>query len=303
MAASAASEQRVTVVINAQAGAHGTEDVSTRLRELFAARNIEIDIVSMPQIEAACSVGPGAIIVAAGGDGTVSTVASRLAGSSTRLGILPLGTLNHFAQDVGIPLDLEQAVATVAAGRTTALDVGEVHGRVFVNNCSLGVYPSIVQGRDELRRRGHWKWTAFILATLRVIRRQHRLLVRLEADGDSSIWRTPFVMVGNNEYDVAGLRVAGRSRLDKSLLFAYIAPGVHVRDLPRILLKELFERILHRAAAPSDTFRVFSAKDLWIDARGRRTVHVALDGEVAMMELPLHFRSRASALNVLVPGE
>jgi len=69
--------------------------------------------------------------------------------------VLPLGSLNHFARDLNIPADLDKAIAVIAARRTRAVDVGSVNDRVFVNNASIGVYPSIVEAREELRRRGY----------------------------------------------------------------------------------------------------------------------------------------------------
>src|SRR5476649_731552 len=99
-------------------------------------------------------------VVAGGGDGTINAVASVLAGSSVALGVLPLGTLNHFAKDLNIPLDLDQAIATIARGTTAQVDVGDVNGRIFVNNSSLGLYPHIVRARDQQQRRlGRGKWT------------------------------------------------------------------------------------------------------------------------------------------------
>ena len=93
------------------------------------------------------------VIVAGGGDGTIHTIAAVLAGTGVPLGILPLGTLNHFAKDLGIPMELHDAVDVVAAARGVNVDVGEVNGIVFINNSSIGVYPYMVLDRERLRRR------------------------------------------------------------------------------------------------------------------------------------------------------
>ena len=107
------------------------------------------------------------MVVAAGGDGTVNAVASALAGSDMPLGIFPLGTFNHFARDIGIPLGPEAAAKVIATGHPKRVDVGEVNDRIFVNNSSLGVYPDIVRERESLRQQGHRKWTAFTIASAR----------------------------------------------------------------------------------------------------------------------------------------
>ena len=96
-------------------------------------------------------------VVAGGGDGTVNAVAGTLVGSDAALGVLPMGTLNHFAKDVGIPQNLEAAVRNIFTGQVTNVDVGEVNGRVFVNNSGVGFYPHFVRQREEQERHGHVK--------------------------------------------------------------------------------------------------------------------------------------------------
>ena len=107
-----------------------------------------------------------AVVVAGGGDGTVNAVASILLGRDMALGVLPLGTLNHFAKDLGIPLDIEAATRTIFQGRQVSVDVGEVNDRIFLNNSSLGIYPRIVRYREAQRAQGQNKWIAFARAIL-----------------------------------------------------------------------------------------------------------------------------------------
>jgi len=244
-------------------------------------------------------------IVAGGGDGTVSAVASVVAGTNTALGVLPLGTLNHFARDSGIPMDLESAVATIAAGHIKTVDSGEVNGRTFVNNASIGIYPDIVVERERLRQLGHRKWIAFALASGRILRRYRRLVVRLAAPrqgsgqaGDASERaRTAFLFVGNNEYHVDGLSLGARDRLDGGRLFAYFAPRVHTRELPKLLALALAGRVRERQVLES-----VAAGQLHVVTPGRRRLRVAVDGEVIVMRMPLLFRARPASLRVIVPG-
>jgi diacylglycerol kinase family enzyme len=226
----------------------------------------------------------------------VSRVVAGVIDTDATLGILPLGTLNHFAKDLRIPLELHAAVATIAAGRVGRVDVGQVNDRVFVNNSSIGLYPSIVHARDELRRRGHWKWTAMAIATARVLRRYGGVHVRIDVDGRERVWRTPFVFVGNNEYTLDGISLGSRASLQGGKLFVYVAPRVHTRDLPMLLVKAIAGR-----AGRSGDFEIVSAVELRIDTRRPRTVRVALDGEVTKMDAPLHYRTRPGALRVLLP--
>jgi diacylglycerol kinase family enzyme len=143
-------------------------------------------------------------IVAAGGDGTVSAVAGGLVGSDKPLGILPSGTLNHFAKDLGLPLTLHEAAAVIAAGNTHRIDVAELNGRTFINNSSIGIYPHLVHHRDQQRQRlGRNKWIAMLIAAFSVFRRHPTVRVRIGI-GDRTVLRTtPFVFVGNNRYQMS----------------------------------------------------------------------------------------------------
>src|SRR5207244_13653059 len=98
------------------------------------------------------------IVVAAGGDGTVSTVAGALAGTRSALGVVPMGTLNHFARDLKVPIDVAEAAKAIVQGRETRVDIGEVNGRVFVNNSSIGLYPSFLMHRRHQERLGRGRW-------------------------------------------------------------------------------------------------------------------------------------------------
>jgi diacylglycerol kinase family enzyme len=232
-------------------------------------------------------------VVAGGGDGTVSAVASVLAGTPTPLGVLPLGTLNHFAKDLGIPTDRAKAIAVIAARRTRRVDIGRVNDRIFVNNSSIGVYPSIVETRERLRKEGRTKWAAVALATFDVLRRDDDVSIRLEADRTKIIARTPFVFVGNNEYLAEGIRLGGRTRIDGGQLSVYFAPPVRTRHLPRLFAHSVF------GFASRERVASLITSELWIDTPFASRVNVACDGELYSLVTPLHYRSWAGALNVL----
>ena len=167
---------------------------------------------------------------------------SALAGTSTPLGVLPLGTLNHFAKDAGIPLDLRESGADRRrAPRRRRVDVARVNDRIFINNSSIGVYPSFVESRERLRAQGHSKWAGVRAGDRRSAAARRR-------SGDSAaraiarglVARTPFVFVGNNEYLAEGIKLGARTRLDAGRLYAYFAPPVRTRDLPKLFAQALF---------------------------------------------------------------
>ena len=293
----------IAIVLNAAAGRlTARADVETELRDLFRAVGRDAEIVPVrpgqnPAELAREARSQAAIVVAAGGDGTVSSVAAGIIDSPAALGVLPLGTLNHFAKDVHIPLDLREAVAVIAAGHIGTVDVGTVNDRIFINNSSIGVYPDFVQEREALRQRGHRKWPAMAIATMRVIRRYPGMTVSIEVEAQVRNWRTPFVVVGNNEYAIDGLRVGARTRLDAGMLFVYVTPRARARDLPVLLAKALAGR-----ASRSGAFEIIATTAATMDTRRARYVPVATDGEVVTLRTPLVYRSHPGALRVVLPG-
>lgn len=232
-------------------------------------------------------------IAVGGGDGTIRTVASVLADSEVPLAVLPLGTLNHFAKDVGIPGDLPAAVALIGEGDVRAVDAGEVNGRLFINNSSIGLYPYMVADRERRRAaEGISKWWAMILAALRVARRfpRRRLLVRTE--GASRPYRTACLFVGNNEYDMNFLSL-GRKQLDRGKLSLYVTrPATALAFLWFALKAGLGLKL-----PELDRLEVESAEILTRTSR----LPVALDGEIETLAPPLRYRVRPRALRVIVP--
>lgn len=237
------------------------------------------------------------IIVAAGGDGTLNAVAAALVDTDVALGIVPLGTLNHFAKDVGIPLDLAGAVRTIFKGRVVRVDVGDVNGRIFLNNSGLGLYPLIVRDRQKQQKRyGRGKWLAFVWATFRVLRRYPFLRLDLCLNGTDIIRRrTPFVFVGNNVYQMDALNIGSRLQLDAGTLSLYTTQPVG-----RLGLLKLGIHLLAGQLHGRDDFSAFTAQELVIKTRQRR-LRVATDGEVTVLKTPLHYRIRQRALPVIVP--
>ena len=239
----------------------------------------------------------GCVLVAAGGDGTVSTVASVAVRTRSTFGVVPLGTLNHFARDAGIPLDPVKAVATIAAGHTRELDVGVMNGSTFVNNFSLGLYPRLVWERQREQYRGRGKWTAFGIALVKTWHRYPTVAVSLEVDDVPLVRRTPFVFVGNGDYRAEGMSLGTRSSLDSGLLSVFLAPGVG-----RFELLELPIRAIARRLAAEVKFESFRAHNVAIDGF-QSTFAVALDGELnANHRLPLRCKLLPRALRTIVPA-
>ena len=237
------------------------------------------------------------LLVAAGGDGTVSVAAAAAIAAGKPLGIIPTGTLNHFARDAGLPLTLPDAVAILRAGHTRRFAVGIVNGRIFINNASIGAYPRMVWERKRARQRGLPRAVASMLAALETWIELRSDTVRLAVDGHELVRRSPFVFVGNSEYDVEGVRLGRRPRMTDGKLSLYVAP-----DTGRLGALALPVRALLGSLKRHEKFEAWLASSIRLDMEGPR-VGVALDGELAVLETPLRYSVRPGALRVIVPAE
>lgn len=296
----AAPGHPLAIIVNASAGTADAEELPRKLRDLFGDRDVRViaagsgeEVIARAKEELERGVG---ILVAAGGDGTISAIASLLVGTDRILGVLPRGTLNHFARDLGIPPDLEGAATVILEGVARSVDVGEVNGKVFLNNSSLGMYPSIVRHRESQQERlGRSKWAALLWATLRVLRRTPAITVRVEAHGKERVARTPLLFIGNNEYEMTGFQVGTRRRLDAGELWLYLTRKSSAWALIRLAVRALFGTI-HEA----EDFEALRVREARIETR-RPRLHVATDGEVGWFDSPLHYRIRPGALRVMLP--
>lgn len=293
----------IAVVLNTASGVGRRPGIAQEIGELFRQAGVEAAIHASddPRDLAAATreamKAHAEAIVAAGGDGTVSAVAAELAGTDTPLGVLPLGTLNHFAKDAGIPTDLPKAVETIAGGRTRRVDAARVNDHLFINNSSIGVYPDIVTLREQLRASGYPKWIAAARATLQVLRRESEISIRVATGASETVVRSPFLFVGNNEYRSEGIHLGSRVSLDGGKLWGYFAPPVRTRDLPK-----LFTRAVFGLARREHALEAMTGTQLWVDALNARIIAVACDGEVLNLTSPLHYRAWPAALRVLMPA-
>jgi YegS/Rv2252/BmrU family lipid kinase len=293
---------KIEVILNSSSGSGHEEGMEKTLAEAFKAAGAEARI-SMAQTGAEvitlaeqAAQGDADVVVAAGGDGTISSVAAAIIDSNKSLGVLPFGTMNHFAKDLGIPLDLVGAVATIAAGHQTEVDVGEVNGHVFINNSSLGLYPIIVHKRQKQQRLGWGKWPAYIWAAFGVLRRYPFLNVRVAVDSEELYSHTPFVFIGNNKYEMEKLNIGSRAHLDRGELSLYMTNRTGRLGLVRLALRALL-RGLHQ----EKDFVALCTKEIWIETRHKH-VRVALDGEVTRIVPPLNYSAHPRALRVLTPA-
>ena len=237
------------------------------------------------------------LIIVGGGDGSVGAAVSALAGTGAKLGILPLGTLNHFARDLGIPADLHQAVALIAGGKARSVDVAEVNGRTFVNNSAIGLYPLMVVDRESQQRRlGRSKRLAMLVASLRTLARFHDSRLTLTTDEGRSSLDTPLLFVGNNDYRIAMPGAGQREALDDGHLCVLV---MRKKGVPGFLAA--IARALLGLSRANDMVRLDDIERLRVDSR-QPTLAISIDGETCRMTPPLDYRIRKAALRVIAPA-
>lgn len=300
--------RRLRVLLNRDGGTVqrlGVDAVREQLEAGFARGGAEADLrfVAAAELRAMAEaalrdVRAGRIdaVAVGGGDGSVNAMANVLAGTGVPLGVLPLGTLNHFAKDLGMPQELDAAAEAIARAVPRRVDAAEVNGRVFVNNSLLGVYPYMVADRERRRRlHGLGKWAAMSLAFLRMLWRFPRHRLRLAIAGRQRPYRTPCLFVGVNAYEVELFREQRRRGMDRGELWLLVAKhGDPLR----------FAWFAFRAAffglSPSADFELMRVAAVEVRPKAAR-VRVAVDGEIERMRGPLHYRIRPGELLVLAP--
>jgi len=237
------------------------------------------------------------IVVAAGGDGTVTAIAEALVGTDKTMAILPMGTANLLARDLSIPLELDEWLPAFALMQPRRIDVGEVNGHLFLHKVVIGFVPGIAAGRELLRGRdGFGARLAFLRYFFRRLFRSRRLAVEIaHADGERRIHRVQAVAVASNAYEEGFASFFSRPRLDAGILTLYILKHLSLGDLLRLSAAFIMGRWRSDAALDIQSVQTVTIKS------HKKTLNVMLDGEVLALEPPLAFSIRPGALKVLAP--
>ena len=238
------------------------------------------------------------IVVAAGGDGTQSAVAGALAGTGTMMGVLPGGTFNYFARDLGVGETIEEGLETLQDARPRAVDIGQIEDLVFLNNVSLGAYPHILKTREGIYKRwGRSRMAAYwsVLVALRRLRNPMRLTAKV--DGQERRFTTALVFVARSAYQLDAFGLDGADAIRAGNMAVLIAKAR--KPLP--LLRSAFRLALGLSAKDSD-FDLIVTDSLVIDTGQFRQL-IAHDGEKTRMKSPFHVQVLHGALTVLVPAD
>ena len=293
----------IEVIINAGGGSFVENETEQLLIDQFAANGLRANIRlarsgdQISEFANAAVGGDATLIIAGGGDGTISSVAGIVSTSGKTFGVLPLGTFNNFSKDLNIPQDIAGAVRVIAEGHTAVIDLAEVNGRIFINNSSIGLYPRIVRKREQQQQRlGRSKWSAAIWAALRMFRVSPFLKVEILVNGRLFLRKTPFVFVGNNEYEMDLFNIGRRRALDKGKLSVYF-----IHRGGRLGAFVLLFRTITGTIKQWRDFEQVLTESVMIQTR-RKRLDVAFDGEVSLVDTPLRYRILPQALRLIVPA-
>jgi diacylglycerol kinase family enzyme len=235
------------------------------------------------------------LVIVGGGDGSIHYSLQALAGTQTRLGILPLGTFNHLAKDLGISLDCREALETAVRGTTREIDLGRVNGRYFANNMIIGLYPDIVRERERLRR-WYGKWRAYVRAGLLAFHRFRHVSLLIETAHHLETVKTHVFAVAVNEYDLSRLGIlAPKATFDRGRLSVYWLPHMSKPAFIRTIARYLGGRL-----RSGEQFRFVSTSAVTVRSR-HRMIRVGIDGEYVTFDTPLRIAIVPRGLLVRVP--
>jgi diacylglycerol kinase family enzyme len=294
---------RFHIVFNSNAGTALTLGLTAdALLEQFVAAGLDATIDADAETPfadriAAALADEAEVIVAAGGDGTVTALAEAMVGSDKTLAVLPLGTANLLARDLGVPLDLAQAVAAMPAMAETRIDVGEVNGRIFLHNVTVGTVPGIAAGREQIRGRNDiGALIGFARYFFRRLARARRIAVEIAPEeGENRVGRVQAVVVANNTYDEGFGHVFSRKRLDRGKLGLYTLKHLTAFDVIRLSAGMVVGRWRQDEALTIEHVSAVTIRSK------KETVMTMFDGEIESFTVPLRFRIRPLALSVLAP--
>lgn len=286
--------RRIPAFINPAAG--GAEEARTALSggDVFDVREIPPQELE-DAIRRIVAEGATRILVA-GGDGTIATAASALLETGSELAILPGGTLNHFATDLGIPKESAEALALATSGSARPADAALVNKRLFLNTSSVGAYVHFVKVREYLEPRFGYR-IASAIAAFRILFQLRQFTVEVEVDGKRRTYRTPIVFIGVGERELKLPTLGNRIPHGKRGLHVMVVRG---RSAARVLAIAL-NAVARGVTTVSRTLELDSFIVDHCTITLRRHSTIAVDGELVSLGTPLEYHLERDAIRVVCP--
>lgn len=294
----------VRAIVNMGSGRKTGDDIAEQLDKALRGRVAGLDIRSTEKGAdltdmARQAAGEGVdLIVAAGGDGTQAAIASALAGTDVAMAVIPGGTFNYFARELGTGETVDQALRVFRAPRLRHVHVGDVNGMLFLNNISFGAYPEILKHRESVYRRwGRSRVAAYWSAMVALWNLRHPLTLTVQAEGNTHRFTTALAFVAQSAYQLETFGLEGADRVREGHLALLVAKAQRPGPLVRAALRLAFGK-----SARYTDFDLICADEMMIEAKPAHE-YMAHDGEKTWMDSPFHVRVRHNALKVLVPGD
>jgi diacylglycerol kinase family enzyme len=287
-----------TLFLNRNSGVKADTDA---LLEAAKAADLEVIEIS-PELDCVREIRERAahgttLFIAAGGDGTVHHVVQAVAQTSSILAVIPAGTYNHFARDLGIPLDWLEALEVALNGDNRQIDAARINDRFFINNVSLGLYPEMVARREE-HGRDYPRWKARLYALYRTMRKYRHVTLTVESAAQQETIRTHVFLVSNNSYDLERFGIeASREAMDEGKLSVYWLSHRSRWQLAKIVARYMAGRVREIPG-----FTSFRTTQMRVQA-SRPTLKVGIDGELFTLATPLSIASVPASVTVRVPRQ
>ena len=297
------------IVMNAASGHNDASDEQRVVASVLTAAGREFEFLEIDKpasIAAVCekavalAQARNGVVVAAGGDGTINAVAAAVLRSNCPFGVLPQGTFNYFGRANAIPQDSRAAATALLGASVSPVNVGEVNGRVFLVNASLGLYPQLLEDREAWKKQfGRSRLVAFASGLATIFKARGQLQLEVELAGTTKSLRTPTLFVGNNPLQLAQV---GIDQAQTDSVNAGALAGITVRPIGTLALLGLLVRGVIGRLGDAENIDSFSFRRLRVAVRGKRRIKVATDGEVVWMTLPLVFEVADTPLLLMVPA-
>ena len=297
------AKARVCVIVNAASGRKAGPAIAQRLRDRLESQVADFQIRAFGKGDDLVAIARGAVadgfdlLVAAGGDGTQAAVASAVTGTDAAMVVIPGGTFNYFARDLGSGETVDEAMKIFDAPHLRRIHVGEMNGMIFLNNCSFGAYPEILKRRESIYKRwGRSRVAAYwsAVAALWTLRKPLQLVVR--ADGTEKHFTTALAFVAKSAYQLEVFGLEGAQDIRDGKLALLVARAQRPAPLVRAAL-----RLAMGKTARYHDFDLIAAEKMELETVPRHE-YVAHDGEKTWMDSPFKVRVRHDDLAVLVPA-
>ena len=297
------------ILINSSAGtvkSLGVEKVRDIVDAAISEHRLpfKLKIVEGEEIDAAVTqaIKDGAFAIAVGGgDGTASSIAQRLAGTSIPLAVLPLGTMNLFARAAGMPDTLEEALKSLEHTQVFDIDLGSVNGRTFLRQISFGLQPKIVRMREKLGYRSRLtKMLSGLRALIGAMADPSRLRILASVDGTPRAFKCPALVVTNNLYGKG--HVPFQDRLDEGVLGLYVVKTVALIPALSIVKDMASGNWQDSPYVDTDRAKVIEIRKFSSRFQRRSMATISVDGELETYDLPIKIEIRPKVLKLLKPA-